>query len=223
MIELDGVSRRFGAGPPALDEVTLRVARGESVAVVGPSGSGKSTLLNMLAGLDRPDRGRVTVDGTRVDRLSEAAAARFRRTRTGLVFQFFNLLDDLTVADNVMLPAAIAGTRRDAARRRAAELLERLGIAALAGRYPNGLSGGERQRVGVARALMNQPALLLADEPTGALDSAAAAEVSDMFAELHAQGQTIVLVTHDRALAGALATRTVELLDGRTSAAETAR
>ena len=158
-----------------------------------------------------------------MDRLSEAAAARYRRATIGLVFQFFNLLDDLTVADNVTLPATIAGTARATARRRAADLLERLGIGRLAGSYPGRLSGGERQRVGVARALMNRPALLLADEPTGALDSAAAADVCDLFAELHAQGQTIVLVTHDLALAGTLATRTVGLLDGRTVTPEVAQ
>ncbi|WP_030435618.1 ABC transporter ATP-binding protein [Actinoplanes subtropicus] len=223
MIELDGVCRRYGAGPPALDDVTLRLARGETLAVIGPSGSGKSTLLNLLAGLDRPDEGTVTVDGLRVDRLSEAASARYRRSRVGLVFQFFNLLDDLTVADNVALPATLAGTARAAARHRAEDLLERLGIGRLARSYPGRLSGGERQRVGVARALVNRPPLLLADEPTGALDSAAAADVCELFAELHAEGQTIVLVTHDRALAGTLATRTVGLLDGRTVTPEVAR
>jgi putative ABC transport system ATP-binding protein len=155
--------------------------------------------------------------------LSEAASARYRRSRVGLVFQFFNLLDDLTVTDNVTLPATLAGMARTTARRQAAELIERLGIDRLAQSYPGRLSGGERQRVGVARALINRPALLLADEPTGALDSAAAADVRGLFAELHAEGQTIVLVTHDLALAGALATRTVELLDGRTIAPEVAQ
>jgi putative ABC transport system ATP-binding protein len=220
VIELEGVCRGYGAGPPALQDVTLRLARGETVAVVGPSGSGKSTLINLLAGLDRPDAGTVTVDGIRVDSLSEAASARYRRSRVGLVFQFFNLLDDLTVTDNVTLPATLAGMARTTARRRAAELLERLGINRLAQSYPGRLSGGERQRVGVARALINRPALLLADEPTGALDSAAAADVRGLFADLHAEGQTIVLVTHDLTLAGTLATRTVKLLDGRTVAPE---
>jgi len=218
MIELNGVGRRYDDGPPALHDVTLHVPRGAAVAVVGPSGSGKSTLLNLLAGVDRPTSGTVTVDGVRVDRLGEAASARYRRARIGLVFQFFNLLDDLTVLDNVVLPARLAGTSRAAAARRAAELLDALGIAPLAGAYPGRLSGGERQRVAVARALVNRPALLLADEPTGALDSAAAADVRDLLVQLHAEGQTVVLVTHDRDLAGAVATRTVELLDGRLTA-----
>jgi putative ABC transport system ATP-binding protein len=215
LIELHEVSRRYDEGPPALHEVSLRVAPGESVAVLGPSGSGKSTLLNLLAGLDRPSAGTVTVDGVRVDRLGEAASARYRRARIGLVFQFFNLLDDLTVADNVMLPAQLAGMARGEARRRASELLGALGVDRHAGAYPGRLSGGERQRVAVARALMNRPALLLADEPTGALDTAAGADVRRLLTELHADGQTIILVTHDLVLAETCATRTVQLIDGR--------
>ena len=215
MIALDGVSRRYDQGPPALQDVTLTAARGEVLAVVGPSGSGKSTLLNLLAGLDRPSTGTVTVDGVRVDELGEAASARYRRAKIGMVFQFFNLLDDMTVTDNVVLPARLAGMGRAEAQRRAADLLGMLGVDRLSGAYPGRLSGGERQRVAVARALMNRPALLLADEPTGALDSAAAGDVRDLLTQLHAEGQTIVLVTHDLRLAGAVATRTVELLDGR--------
>ncbi|MER5515262.1 ABC transporter ATP-binding protein [Streptomyces sp. NPDC002763] len=218
LIELRDVTRRYDAGPPALLDVTLTVAPGEAVAVLGPSGSGKSTLLNLIAGLDRPDEGTVTVDGVRVDRLGEAGAARYRRTKVGMVFQFFNLLDDLTVADNVVLPAQLAGTGRREAARRAAELLESLGIAAHASAYPGRLSGGQRQRVAVARALMNRPALLLADEPTGALDSASGADVSRLLQELNADGQTLVLVTHDHDLARACTRRTVHLADGRVSA-----
>jgi putative ABC transport system ATP-binding protein len=221
VIELDAVSRRYDEGPPALDDVSLRVAPGESVAILGPSGSGKSTLLNLVAGLDRPSHGTVTVAGVRLDNLGEAATARFRRRHVGLVFQFFHLLDDLTVTDNVLLPAQLAGVPRTQARRRAAELLETLGIARHAGAYPGRLSGGERQRVAVARALVNKPALLLADEPTGALDTVSGAEVSRLLTELNATGQTIILVTHDLALARACASRTVRLLDGRVAADET--
>ncbi|MGW2045082.1 ABC transporter ATP-binding protein [Streptomyces sp. NPDC001858] len=215
VIDIREVSRRYGEGPPALADVTLDVRAGEAVAVLGPSGSGKSTLLNLIAGLDRPSTGSVTVDGLRVDGLSEAASAQYRRSKVGMVFQFFHLLDDLTVTDNVLLPAQLAGTPRAEARGRAAGLLERLGIDRHAAAYPGRLSGGERQRVAVARALMNRPALLLADEPTGALDSAAGEDVRELLTELNAEGQTIVLVTHDLGLAESCATRTVELVDGR--------
>ncbi|MEU2743091.1 ABC transporter ATP-binding protein [Streptomyces sp. NPDC007095] len=218
LIELRDVSRRYDDGPPALAEVSLTVAPGEAVAVLGPSGSGKSTLLNLLAGLDRPSAGTVTVAGVRVDELGEAASARYRRASIGMVFQFFNLLDDLTVVDNVVLPAQLAGLARGEARRRAAELLEALGIDRHAHAYPGRLSGGERQRVAVARALMNRPALLLADEPTGALDTASGEDVKDLLGDLHADGQTIVLVTHDVALAQSCATRTIQLVDGRIAA-----
>jgi putative ABC transport system ATP-binding protein len=215
VIELTEVSRRYDEGPPALDGVSLTITQGEAVAILGPSGSGKSTLLNLVAGLDRPSGGTVTVDGVRVDELGEAASARYRRAKIGMVFQFFNLLDDLTVADNVMLPAQLAGMARAAAQRRAAELLGALGVDRHARAYPGRLSGGERQRVAVARALMNRPALLLADEPTGALDTASGEDVQQLLKDLHADGQTMVLVTHDLALAESCATRTVQLVDGR--------
>lgn len=221
VIELRDVSRCYDAasgGPPALRDVSLTVRAGEAVAILGPSGSGKSTLLNLIAGLDRPDSGTVTVDGVRVDGLGEAAAARFRRSRIGMVFQFFHLLDDLTVVDNVVLPAQLAGVTRGVAYRRAAELLESLGVDRHARAYPGRLSGGERQRVAVARALMNRPPLLLADEPTGALDSASGEDVGELLRELHADGQTVVLVTHDVALARTCTTRTVRLADGRIAA-----
>ncbi|WP_406458760.1 ABC transporter ATP-binding protein [Streptomyces sp. NBC_01622] len=218
LIKLRDVSRRYDDALPALAEVSLTVAPGEAVAVLGPSGSGKSTLLNLLAGLDRPSAGTVTVAGVRVDELGEAASARYRRASIGMVFQFFNLLDDLTVVDNVVLPAQLAGLARGEARRRAAELLEALGIDRHAHAYPGRLSGGERQRVAVARALMNRPALLLADEPTGALDTASGEDVKDLLGDLHADGQTIVLVTHDVALAQSCATRTIQLVDGRIAA-----
>jgi putative ABC transport system ATP-binding protein len=215
IIEIRDASKKYDGGPPALAGLDLEVNPGEALAVLGPSGSGKSTLLNLIAGLDRPSEGTVTVDGLRLDGLGEAELARYRRERIGMVFQFFNLLDDLTVADNVLLPAQLAGRPRALARHRAAGLLERLGIARHARAFPGRLSGGERQRVAVARALMNSPRLLLADEPTGALDSASAMEVRDLLAELNREGQTIVLVTHDTALAASCATRTVELVDGR--------
>ena len=214
MIDLVEATKKYDAGPPALAGVTLRVAAGECLAVLGHSGSGKSTLLNLIAGLDRPSGGTVTVDGTRVDQLGEAGSARFRRSSIGMVFQFFNLLDDLTVLDNVLVPAQLAGMGKAEARRRAAELLGALGVDRHAKAYPQRLSGGERQRVAVARALMNRPALLLADEPTGALDSRSAADVRQLLLDLNAEGQTILLVTHDVELAASTAHRTIELVDG---------
>ncbi|GAB3981744.1 ABC transporter ATP-binding protein [Actinoallomurus acanthiterrae] len=215
IIEIRDVSKRYDAGRPALAGLSLDVRAGEALAVLGPSGSGKSTLLNLVAGLDKPSDGGVTVDGVRVDALSEAALAKYRRERIGMVFQFFNLLDDLTAEDNVLLPAQLAGMPRAEARARAAELFDHLGIARHARAFPGRLSGGERQRVAVARALMNRPPLLLADEPTGALDTASAADVRELLVELNRSGQTILLVTHDTALAGSCASRTIELVDGR--------
>ncbi|MFC7818967.1 ABC transporter ATP-binding protein [Streptomyces sp. NPDC057367] len=215
VIELEGVAKRYGtAGAPALGPLTLSVAKGEALAVTGPSGSGKSTLLNLIAGLDKPTEGTVLVAGRRIDQLSEHALAKFRREHIGIAFQFFNLLDDLTVTDNIQLPAQLTGTSRRAAAARAGELMEMLGIQKHARAYPGRLSGGERQRVGVARALINRPELLLADEPTGALDSASGAEVRKLLIDLHRGGQTIVLVTHDPALAEACASRTIHLVDG---------
>lgn len=215
LIDVREVRKAYDEGPPALDGLTLQVRPGEALAVLGPSGSGKSTLLNMIAGLDRPTTGTVYVDGLRVDALNETASAKYRRSRIGMVFQFFNLLDDLTVTDNVLLPAQLSGTAPAVAAARAAELLAQLGIDRHARAHPGRLSGGERQRVAVARALMNRPPLLLADEPTGALDTASGADVRDLLRELNAAGQTIVLVTHDLALAESCATRTIELVDGR--------
>jgi len=215
VIELRDVTRAYDEGPPALSQASLTVRHGEAVAILGPSGSGKSTLLNLIAGLDRPDSGTVTVNGTRVDQLGEAGTAKYRRASVGMVFQFFNLLDDLSVADNVVLPAQLAGMPRAAAHRRAAELLEALGVARHARAFPGRLSGGQRQRVAVARALMNRPPLLLADEPTGALDRASGEDVAALLRDLNADGQTIVVVTHDLALAASCTSRTVELVDGR--------
>ncbi|MBH5337464.1 ABC transporter ATP-binding protein [Streptomyces pactum] len=224
VIELERVTKRYdSAGAPALGPLTLGVARGEALAVTGPSGSGKSTLLNLVAGLDRPTEGAVIVAGRRIDRLSEHALATFRRRHIGMAFQFFNLLDDLTVTDNIQLPAQLTGTGRREAAARAGELMEMLGIRQHARAYPGRLSGGERQRVAVARALVNRPALLLADEPTGALDTASGHDVRDLLLDLHRAGQTIVLVTHDPALATACASRTVHLVDGHVARDSSAR
>jgi putative ABC transport system ATP-binding protein len=216
VIRLAGVTKTYQAGAqPALADVTFSVAAGEVVAVMGPSGSGKSTLLNLVAGLDRPTAGTVTVAGRRIDSLGEGALARFRARHVGIVFQFFNLLDDLTVEDNVLLPAQLAGASRRRARARAGELLERMGIAEHRDAYPARLSGGQRQRVAIARALVNSPELLLADEPTGALDTASGQEIGRLLRELNAAGQTLVLVTHDPGLAQRYAARTVRLVDGQ--------
>ena len=220
MIRLAGVTKTYQAGAaPALDGVSLGVAAGEVVAIMGPSGSGKSTLLNLVAGLDRPTSGTVTVAGRRIDTLGEGALARFRARHVGIIFQFFNLLDDLTVADNVLLPAQLAGASRRQARIRAGELLERMGIGEHRDAYPARLSGGQRQRVAIARALVNSPELLLADEPTGALDTATGQEIGRLLRELNEAGQTLVLVTHDPALAQRYAARTVRLVDGQVATA----
>src|ERR1700730_12842854 len=216
LIRLDNVTKTYQAGgPPALAGLSMDVAAGEVAAVMGPSGSGKSTLLNLIAGLDKPTTGMVTVAGRRIDNLSESGLARFRARHVGIIFQFFNLLDDLTVEDNVLLPAQLAGASRRKARARAAELLARLCIDKHKAHSPAGLSGGQRQRVAIARALVNSPELLLADEPTGALDTATGQEIGALLRQLNAGGQTLVLVTHDPALAERYAARTVRLVDGQ--------
>ncbi|MFV2173702.1 ABC transporter ATP-binding protein [Actinomadura sp. LOL_016] len=216
MIRARGLTRHYGTGPAlvrAVDDVGLDVAAGETVGIVGPSGCGKSTLLHLLGGLDRPDAGEVHLAGRRIDRLAETAAARMRRDRVGFVFQAFHLVDELTAVENVELPALLAGTSRRTARRRAAHLLERVGLAERAAHLPDALSGGQRQRVAVARALVNDPPVLLADEPTGNLDSTAAADVLRLLTALRAEGRTLVVVTHDSRIAGA-ADRLVTMRDG---------
>jgi len=216
LVRLTDVSKTYDSdGAPALARVTMDVSQGESLAVMGPSGSGKSTLLNLIAGLDRPSGGEVTVGGERVDKLSETGLARFRRRQIGMIFQFFNLLDDMTVLDNVLLPAQLAGMPTARARARADELLAALRIGSHGNAYPARLSGGERQRVAIARALVNRPALLLADEPTGALDSAAGEEIGELLLDLNSSGQTLILVTHNPALAARYARRVIEIVDGR--------
>jgi putative ABC transport system ATP-binding protein len=213
MVRLKDVRKEYGE-TVALSGVTLDIQAGEAVAVMGPSGSGKSTLLNMIAGLDRPTSGTVTVRGEDITGMGEAELARYRRRRIGMIFQFFNLLDDLPVLENVMLAAQLLGIGRKQAKARAMELLDELGIAERRNAYPVVLSGGERQRVGVARALMNRPALLLADEPTGALDSRAGEQVMDLLMDLNQIGQTLLIVTHDERLATRCADRVVAFEDG---------
>jgi len=216
LVQLSNVTKRYDTdGSPALADVTMDVRPGESLAVMGPSGSGKSTLLNLIAGLDRPTAGTVTVGGERVDTLSETGLARFRRRQIGMIFQFFNLLDDMTVLDNVLLPAQLAGMPTAKARSRADELLTALRIGSHRNAYPARLSGGERQRVAIARALVNRPALLLADEPTGALDTATGEEIGALLLDLNSSGQTLILVTHNPDLAARYARRVIEIVDGR--------
>jgi putative ABC transport system ATP-binding protein len=217
VIEARGLARTYpGAESPvhALRGVDLTLAAGEFVAIMGPSGCGKSTLLHLLGGLDRPTSGELALNGRRVERLSEAQWAVLRRGELGFVFQFFNLIGNLTVADNIELPALLAGTSPTATRQRRDELLAELGIADKAGVIPARLSGGQQQRVALARALVNHPALLLADEPTGNLDSESTRDVLALLRRLHADGQTILLVTHDPRVAS-MADRVLTMRDGQ--------
>ncbi|HEX6234416.1 MAG TPA: ABC transporter ATP-binding protein [Jiangellaceae bacterium] len=198
----------------ALRGVDLDVAAGEFVALMGPSGCGKSTLLNIFAGLDQPDEGEVTVDGLRVDGQDENWLAKFRRHHVGIVFQFFNLLEGVSALDNIALPAMLGGLRRKAAETRARDLLDLLGLGDRTDQVPAVLSGGQRQRLAIARALVNDPAVLLADEPTGALDSEGGQEILELFRRLHGDGQTILMVTHSPDVAAG-ASRVVRMRDGR--------
>jgi putative ABC transport system ATP-binding protein len=211
-----GLEMEYGQGPGlvrALDAVELDVTSGETVAVMGPSGCGKSTLLHLLGGLERPSAGEVWLDGRRIDELSEKALARLRRHAIGFVFQAFHLMDELTAVENVELPALLAGCSPRAARRRAAELLEQVGLTDRAEHLPSALSGGQRQRVAIARALSNEPLVVLADEPTGNLDSAATLEVLRLLDSLRAAGQTLLIVTHEERIA-ATADRLISMRDG---------
>jgi putative ABC transport system ATP-binding protein len=212
-----GVRKTFeaeNAPVRALRGVNLTLEPGDFVALMGPSGCGKSTLLNLVAGLETPDEGEITVGGEPVTGRTEDELARMRRHHIGLVFQFFNLLEGMTVLENVALPAIIAGRKRKMAETRARDLLDLLGIGDKALAVPGVLSGGQRQRLAIARALANDPTLLLADEPTGALDSAGGAEVIELMRRLHRGGQTIVLVTHAAEVAAA-AERVIRMRDGR--------
>ncbi|WP_214408402.1 ABC transporter ATP-binding protein [Sphaerisporangium fuscum] len=213
-VNLVKIYQTGGLPVPAVRGVDLRVEQGEFVAIMGPSGSGKSTLVHMLGGLDTRTSGEIWIEGERADTLGESAWAILRRQKIGFVFQFFNLVDNMTVADNVELPALLAGASPKHARERREYLLGELGLTEKADAAPAQLSGGEQQRVALARALANQPRVLLADEPTGNLDSKNTRDVLRLLGDVHKQGQTIVMVTHDARVAG-LADRVVTLLDGQ--------
>jgi putative ABC transport system ATP-binding protein len=211
-----GVSKQHGQGRNlvrAVDGVDLEVPAGQMLAVMGPSGCGKSTLLHLLGGLERPTDGEVWLAGQRIDTLSERALARLRRRSVGFVFQAFHLLEELSAAENVQLPALLAGRSPRVARQRATLLLERVGLADRARHLPSELSGGQRQRVAIARALTNDPLVVLADEPTGNLDTAATLDVLRLFEDLRSAGQTLVIVTHNERIA-ATADRVVSMRDG---------
>jgi putative ABC transport system ATP-binding protein len=215
-VRVTALAKHFGEGEGlirAVDDVDLEVAVGESVVVVGPSGCGKSTLLQLMGGLDGPTSGEVWVQGRRIDRASERMRARLRRDHVGFVFQDFHLMDELTAVENVELPALLAGTSSRQARRSAVALLQAVGLADRERHRPAELSGGQKQRVAIARALVNRPTVLLADEPTGNLDSSATTEVLRLFDRLRAEGQTLVVVTHDQRTA-ATADRMVTMRDG---------
>jgi putative ABC transport system ATP-binding protein len=216
LVHAKGLRKDYGSGEGlvrALEAVDLDVNRGEAVAVMGPSGCGKSTLLHLIGGLDRPSAGELSVAGQRVDGLSERALAYFRRDEIGFVFQAFHLMDELTAQENVELPALLAGYSPNEARTRATTLLEEVDLADRARHLPSMLSGGQRQRVAIARSLVNDPAIVLADEPTGNLDSAAAFQVLGLLESLRAKGLTLVIVTHDERIA-TTADRLISMRDG---------
>jgi putative ABC transport system ATP-binding protein len=217
VLDVRGVRRTFeaeNAPVRALRGTDFRMAQGEFVAIMGPSGCGKSTLLNVIAGLDQADEGTILLAGEEVTGKTEDELARMRRSRIGIVFQFFNLLEGMTVLENVALPAMVAGLKRKPAESRGRDLLDLLGLADKSKAAPGSLSGGQRQRLAIARALANEPTLLLADEPTGALDSEGGHEVIELFRRLHQGGQTILMVTHDDDVAAA-AGRIARMRDGK--------
>ncbi|PAR93885.1 ABC transporter ATP-binding protein [Vibrio cholerae] len=204
LVELQQICKHYTSGQnvvKALDGVDLTIRHGEFLAILGPSGSGKSTLMNVLGCLDKPTAGRYQLDGHPVDSLSTQQLAAIRNQKIGFVFQSFNLLEYASALDNVALPLVYAGVKAKDRRQRATELLTRVGLADRLDHKPNQLSGGQKQRVAIARALINQPQILLADEPTGALDSKSGAEIEALFNELHREGRTIIVVTHDNELA----------------------
>jgi putative ABC transport system ATP-binding protein len=217
-LQARGLAKVYGEGETAvhaLDGVDIDIGRGEMVAIMGPSGSGKSTLLHLLGALDTPSSGEILLGGARYDGLGDSGLTKLRRDKIGFVFQFFNLLASLSAEENVLLPALIAGRRDEATRERARELLGRVGLGERAHHLPAELSGGEQQRTSIARALLTEPEIVLADEPTGNLDTRSSQEVLGLLRELNeAEGQTLVLVTHDPA-AAAIAGRVVFLRDGR--------
>jgi putative ABC transport system ATP-binding protein len=217
LLRANALERTYRGGArafAALQDVSVAVAPGDWMAITGPSGCGKSTLLHLLGGLDRPDRGEVWLAGTRLDNLSESGRALLRRRHVGFVFQFLNLVPTMTVAGNVELPLVLQGVGRRAARSRARAILDELDVAETSDAAPAELSGGQQQRVALARAVVHKPDVLLADEPTGALDSAAATVVLDLLRRRHEDGQSIVMVTHDHRVAAA-ADRVVTMLDGQ--------
>lgn len=217
LIELTGVAKTYTVGGEsfqAVRDVNLSIEEGEFVALMGPSGSGKSTLLAVLAGLTPPSEGRVTVDGIPVHELNPDRLAAFRAEYIGIVFQQFQLIPYLTALQNAMLPLATSGLPSREQAKMAMEALSRVGLAGKADRLPNQLSGGEQERVAIARAVVNRPPILLADEPTGALDTATGAEIMALFQRLHAEGQTIIMVTHN-AENGSRAERLITIRDGR--------
>ena len=216
VVSARGLRKQYGREVPvnAVNDVSIEIAPEESAAIIGPSGCGKSTLLYLLGGLERPTAGGIRVAGEQLDGMAEAGLARMRRHKVGFVFQAFELVSELTTRENVELPALLAGSSRRSARRRAHQLLERVGLDDRADHLPSMLSGGQCQRVAIARALANEPVVLLADEPTGNLDSAATADILRLFAELHDDGLTLVIVTHDERIAAA-ADRLISMRDGR--------
>lgn len=213
MIDIQGITKSFGK-LQVLKGIDLHIDKGEVVSIVGPSGAGKTTLLQIIGTLDKPDSGTVVVDGIDVGKLSSKKISRFRNEKLGFVFQFHQLLPEFTAMENVMIPAFICGTKSKEAKQRAKELLEFMGLGERASHKPNELSGGEKQRVAVARALMNNPSVILADEPSGSLDSKNKEELHQLFFDLRDKfGQTFVIVTHDEGLA-ALTDRTIHMKDG---------
>jgi len=213
MIELKGITKSFGS-LQVLKGIDLTIGKGEVVSIVGPSGAGKTTLLQIMGTLDKADTGRLTIDGMEVGSLSERRLSEFRNRHIGFVFQFHQLLPEFTALENVMIPALIAGTSSKEADRRAKEMLELMGLSDRASHKPNELSGGEKQRVAVARALINRPSVIFADEPSGSLDTKNKEELHRLFFELRDKlGQTFVIVTHDEALA-TLTDRTIHMVDG---------
>ncbi|TRZ69507.1 MAG: ABC transporter ATP-binding protein [Rhodocyclaceae bacterium] len=223
IVHLQGLTKTYGKGAAqvtALSEINLEIQSGQFVSLVGPSGSGKSTLLNLIGGIDKPTSGAVHIDGQRVDGLAEQNLLQLRREKIAYVFQEARLLPSLTALENVMLPAAFHFKLRKTGRERALELLGKVGLGGRAGHMPHQLSGGEAQRVCIARALFNQPRLILADEPTGNLDHRTRIEIVELFEELHGEGNAVIMVTHDQELADR-AGRKISLHDGEIQSDET--
>lgn len=213
MIKLEGITKKFGS-LQVLKGIDLEIAKGEIVSIVGPSGAGKTTLLQIMGTLDEPDEGIVCIDGTNVSRMKEKTLSAFRNRNIGFVFQFHQLLPEFTALENIMIPAFIAGVSSSEAAKRAMDILGFMGLTERATHKPNELSGGEKQRVAVARALINNPAVILADEPSGSLDSHSKDELHQLFFDLREKlGQTFVIVTHDESLAR-ITDRTIQMVDG---------